>query len=76
MTDIEKKLIEFARWVIELHRVDLAGFDGADIQDKLVELGLLQSVTVTEPCGEYCDCAEYYGEFPAPCLRLVEGVRL
>ena len=74
MTDIDKKLIAFARWAIEEHRSELGDLDGGSIQDKLEDLGLLQRVKVTEPCGEYCTCEEY-GPFPAECLRLVDGVK-
>lgn len=71
--NIGEKLIEFARWAIAEHREECADVDGASIQDKLVELGLLVEVPVTEPCGEGCTCAEY-GDFPQTCLRLAEGV--
>lgn len=73
---IGSQLIDFARWVIAEHRSELGDVDGSSIQDKLVELGLLHEVTVTEPCGENCLCAEYCGEFPNQCLRLVEGVNV
>lgn len=74
MTDIDKKLIAFARWAIEEHRSELGDLDGGSIQDKLEDMGLLVRVEVKEPCGEHCWCAEYYKEFPAECLRLVDGV--
>lgn len=74
MTEIENKLIAFARWAIEEHRAELGDLDGGSIQDKLEDLGLLQRVEVTEPCGEQCRCIDYHGEFPAECLRLVDGI--
>ena len=73
--DIQQKLIEFAQWVIHEHRSEIGDIDGGDLQDKLEELGLLERVRVTEPCGEYCRCVEY-DDFPQECLRLVEGVKL
>jgi hypothetical protein len=78
MSDIETKLIALARWAIEEHRKDCADLDGGSIQDKLEELKLIERVTVTEPCGENCSCAEYVGPdgFPTDCLRLVDGVQL
>jgi len=75
MTKIESKLIAFARWAIEAHREDSCDLDGGSIQDKLEELGLLERVRVTKPCGEHCACAEYVGDdFPTDCLRLVDGM--
>ena len=76
MNEIESKLIEFARWAISEHREDCADLDGSTIQDKLEELGLTERVTVAEPCGEFCHCAEYHDvdEWPVQCIRLVDGV--
>lgn len=68
------ELIEFARWVIREHRSSFCDVGGAEIQEKLEELGLLIKVHVTEPCEEGCQCDEY-DEFPTTCLRLVEGVK-
>lgn len=47
--------------------------DGDMIQDEAVRLGLLRGVTVTEPCGENCNCAEW-DEFPMTCYRKTELV--
>lgn len=33
--------------------------DGAYMQDKAVELGLLEKHIVTEPCGPDCNCVDY-----------------
>lgn len=61
------------RWCLAYHRDhECSDIDGGDIQDKATALGLLEVVEVTEPCGESCYCADYFGEFPAPCLRLVD----
>lgn len=65
MTPLER----FGRWCILEMRTDGGGdIDGGAAQDKALELGLLGFVTVTEPCGDDCRCAEYYDEFPAECL--------
>ena len=74
MNPIDKKLIDFARWVISEHGHNFTDLDGVSIQDKLIELGILHEVTVTGPCGERCRCAEYWDEWPNQCLRLVDGV--
>lgn len=73
MNEIESKLLKFSRWVIAEHRQECGDLDGASIQEKLEELGLLVAVRVTGPCGEDCRCVEY-DEFPQDCLRLIEGV--
>lgn len=41
---------------------------GGDAQDKARDLGLIDEVTVTEPCGDMCNCGD--GGFPATCYRL------
>lgn len=46
--------------------------DCFQIQDLAVEHGILKGHEVTESCGEYCWCAEYYGEWPATCYRRTE----
>lgn len=73
MSPVGEKLLDFARWAIVEHRNHCGDIDGASIQDKLVELGLLVEVAVTEPCGDNCSCVEY-GDFPQTCLRVTEGV--
>lgn len=73
-TPTESKLIAFARWAITEHRSELGDLGGAEIQEKLVELGLLVHVPIAGLCEDDCRCAEYYEEFPCECLRLVEGV--
>ena len=55
------------------HARDGTDVDGFDVQDWGEQLGLLKPVEATAPCGEGCYCAEYYGEFPATCYRLVWG---
>ena len=63
-------LAKLGKWVLDMRAEhDCADLDGGDIQDKAVELGLLEGVKVTESCGENCNCAEY-GDFPLTCFRL------
>lgn len=37
------------------------GMDGFDFQELATKTGLLEPVTVTAPCNEYCNCIEYHG---------------
>lgn len=41
---------------------------GGDVQDKARDLGLIDEVTVTEPCSDMCNCGD--GGFPTTCYRL------
>jgi hypothetical protein len=69
---MSRPLEKFGRWVLSESRYPEAGdVDGGAIQDKAIELGLLGYVTVAEPCGEHCACAEYFSadEWPCECLR-------
>lgn len=59
-------LRKFALWAID-ESSEAMSFDGADVQDKAVELGLLVEVQASEPCGESCSCAEF--GFPVTCYR-------
>jgi hypothetical protein len=62
---------EFGRWCLEELRSDIgSNLDGGAAQDKAEELGLLERITVHEPCCDECNCA-MYGEFPQECLRIV-----
>ena len=66
-------LEEFGKWCLKELRGENIGndLDGGAAQDKAEELGLLIRVTVTEPCGDRCFCADY-DDFPTECLRLVK----
>ena len=73
MTPLEK----FGSWcLIEMRSEGGGDIDGGSAQDKALELGLLGWVTVLEACGENCRCVEYYGEFPAECLRATPLAKL
>lgn len=48
-----------------------------DINNIFVEylaemFGLLKEMTVNEPCGEECECADMGNDFPTTCLRIVD----
>jgi hypothetical protein len=56
--------------------------DWGYVQDLAVKTGLLVAHQVTEPCGEDCNCVEYYGLDPEGkfcetenCYRLAEFVK-
>lgn len=59
-----ENLREFAAWTMAAH---LETLEGCDIEDKAVELGLMDRVEAKEPCGEGCQCADY--GFPSTCYR-------
>lgn len=66
----ERRLLEFARWVIEQHTGTL---EGCDIETKAIELGLMEAVEVEERCGEECECAAT-DNVPGTCYRsLIHG---
>jgi len=57
--DLEK----FARKMFELSGwPDGGDIDGCSFQDAAVECGLLTEVIVYQPCGERCQCVEYYDQ--------------
>lgn len=62
-------LAKLGAWVLQQSRDDFGDVDGGSIQDKAIELGLLEAIKVSQPCGELCRCAEY-DDFPQTCLRL------
>jgi hypothetical protein len=53
-------LRSFSQWCLE-DWPDVGGWDGFDVQETAVRCGLLAPHTVTEPCGEMCNCVEYHG---------------
>ena len=72
----DEPLAKFGAWCLgEMDRDGGGDIDGGAAQDKALELGVLERVTVTEPCGEDCYCAEFYGEFPAECIREAAAIR-
>jgi hypothetical protein len=69
------KLKAFALWALAGYRGDeLGDIDGGDLQDKAEALGLLVGVTVTEPCGEGCNCMDW-DDFPQTCYRIPEWLK-
>lgn len=62
-------LLRFAGKGLDVCRVAVIGdWDGGDVQDTMVECGLLAPVEALEPCGENCRCVEY-DDFPQTCYR-------
>ena len=48
---------------------DYGPIEGWDLEAMALKHGLLTPVTVTEPCGENCACAEYGDGFPTTCNK-------
>jgi hypothetical protein len=72
IADLEALATPLVQFVDKALRVSFDGcdYDGGSIQDDLHRLGLLEEKTMTEPCGDVCDCAELVGEFPTQCYRI------
>jgi hypothetical protein len=70
-------LAKLAVWALNDSRSEMTDVCGGDLQDMAVGLGLLVEVEVKGPCGEHCNCAEYYSfsEFPVKCLRYSESLQ-
>jgi hypothetical protein len=66
MSDIDK-LRAFAQDILE-GWPEVPQWDGLDLQEIATKHGLLESKTVTESCGEGCNCVEY-DDFPMQCFR-------
>jgi hypothetical protein len=60
MNDELDRLRRFAAAVLESW--PLGDVDGGELQELAVKQGLLIPTTVTAPCGEGCNCADYYGD--------------
>lgn len=58
-----RKTARFGLKVLAMHRKYIGDIDGWDLQDEAIKCGLLEERTVTEPCGDYCDCSD----FPTQC---------
>jgi hypothetical protein len=52
---------------------DGGSLDGGELQEMLVEAGVLTGVVINEPCGERCRCSEYDVAPPWTCYRLTEA---
>jgi hypothetical protein len=70
----DARLSAFGAWAAEQFRDELGDVDGGSAQDAMERLGVLVPVTVTEPCGDECRCAEY-GDWPMQCYRYPDDVR-
>ena len=60
-------LRQFAGWAID-EAWQGRDIDGGSVQDKARDLGLIDEVTVAEPCSDMCNCGD--GGFPTTCYRL------
>lgn len=70
---LNQKLIQFFREGVNI-AWDGGTWEGGNIQDYAVSIGLLVEVTRTERCGETCACAEL-GYFPAVCYVVCDEIR-
>ena len=68
-----EKLAAFGAWAARAFRDSLADVDGGGAQDAMERIGVIVKSTVTEPCGENCECVEY-GEFPHECFTFPPDV--
>lgn len=66
--DLEARIAELRRFAVGI--LDLCPHTECEgIQELAVNHGVLVEVTVTEPCGDNCECAEV-SDFPLTCYRL------
>jgi hypothetical protein len=72
MNKKEQALIEFAKFCLWQGGDWCGGIDGEEMQDKAEELGLIEPYTATEPCCDYCMCAEIDADFPVTCYRYTD----
>lgn len=71
------QLAALGAWALMTHRNDgePGDVDGASIQDRALELGLLQSRAVAQACGDACACAGFV-DFPTQCLFIPDDVQI
>lgn len=68
-------LLRFAKELLqEAYESGGGDIDGGWLQDTAFNYGLLEKVTVTEPCGDNCHCAEW-DDFPQDCFRIAQWLR-
>lgn len=68
-----RRLLKFAGTAIKAVRGNHLGleWDGGDVQEAMLDCGLLVAVETEKFCGEACQCAEVYEE-PGECLQLTD----
>jgi hypothetical protein len=73
--DASDKLAAFGKAVLLAHRGIGGPFDidGGDLQDMAEKAGVLELRTVTESCGERCDCVSI--GLPARCYFVPDAVK-
>lgn len=72
-TPEHRALVNFARWVITSSSFAGSDLCGGQVQEVAHKLGLLEEISVSEPCGESCGCAEV-GDWPATCYRFAPAL--
>ena len=76
--DYRARITALEAALIAVYRhMDMDGteIDCCDLQETLIEHGVLVAYTATEPCGDCCPCAEYGPEFLMTCYRLNDDLR-
>jgi|GEM_PF-5343863 hypothetical protein len=68
-----RALVSFARWAITSSSFAGSDLCGGQVQEVAHKLGLLEEISVSEPCGESCGCAEV-GDWPATCYRFAPAL--
>jgi len=61
-TEDLKVLRKFAAEILSGFPEDFGDIDSFDLQELALVCGLLKSETKTVPCGENCNCAQFYYE--------------
>jgi len=75
VADVDARLARFGALMMQEHRGpsgEIGDIDGFTAQERAVACGILEPRTVTEPCGESCECV---GAFPTECFFLAAGMR-
>ena len=49
--------------------------EGPELQESMLELGLIERVTMNEPCDDECSCEEAGCDFPTSCYQPTEMLR-
>lgn len=63
-------LMRFGAACLAEHREYISGLDGDWLQERAIEVGLLEVREMSEPCGPDCECEA----FPTACLFPCSGV--
>ncbi len=73
----ERKLAAFGAKMLRAHRgydaSEVGDIDGGTAQDEAIACGVLETRTVTEPCGDSCVCVGI-DDFPLECYLIPDNV--